>query len=254
MIDLDAVRTRLPGRRIEWRERCETTMAEAASLARAGCPSGTAAGAEEQTGGRGRYRRRWESAPGAGLYVSIVLRPALPETDTPAVSLALGLAAAEAIARTSGAVCDLRWPNDVLIGDRKCAGVLVETEGPALIAGVGVNVNQTEFPAELAGLATSLRLALGREQSREELLVRLLESADRFVDLLAARGRAAVIEAFSRASSYVSGKPVAVEQGEGEIVGITDGLDPSGFLWVRRPDGARTLILAGGVRPASAVH
>jgi BirA family biotin operon repressor/biotin-[acetyl-CoA-carboxylase] ligase len=250
MIGLDAVRARLPGRRIEWREVCETTMAEAAALAREGCPSGSAAGAEQQTAGRGRHQRRWESAPGSGLYVSIVLRPAWPDADTPVVSLALGLAAAEAIRETTSLACDLRWPNDVLIGERKCVGILVENEGPALIAGVGVNVNQTAFPGELAKIATSLRIATDREQSREELLVRLLQATDRFTALLAARGRAAIIEAFSQASTYARGKRVVVEQGQDEIAGTTDGLDPSGFLWVRRPGGSRTLILAGGVRPA----
>lgn len=250
MIDLDAVRVRLPGRRIEWRESCETTMAEAAALARAGCPSGSAVGAERQTAGRGRRQRRWESPPGAGLYVSIVLRPAWPEADNLVVPLALGLATAEAIAQASGIACDLRWPNDVLIGEHKCVGILIENEGAALVAGVGINVNQAGFPEELASAATSLRIASGREQSREELLVRLLESADKFTGLLAAQGRAAVIEAFSRSSSYAQGKRVVVEQGVERIVGTTDGLDGSGFLWVRRPDGSRTLILAGGVRPA----
>jgi BirA family biotin operon repressor/biotin-[acetyl-CoA-carboxylase] ligase len=221
-------------------------MEEAAKLSREGCPSGTAVVAEEQTAGYGRHGRTWHSERGAGLYVSIVLRLPLPAENLPVLSLALGLATAEAIARAADLACDLRWPNDVLIGGKKCAGILVETEGPAFIAGIGINVNHSAFPAELTGLATSLLLASGHPQSKDQLLVRLLESADSFTKMLLNGGPEPVIAMFSRASSYVRGKRVIA----GGLEGITDGLDPSGFLYLRQPSGERTLILAGGVRPA----
>ncbi len=250
MIDLASVRARFPGRRIVWFESCSTTMAEAEKLACEGCPSGTAAGADEQTAGHGRHGRTWHSERGAGLYVSIVLRLAMPDENIPALSLALGLAVAEAIARATGLACDLRWPNDVLIGGKKCAGILVEAEGAAYVAGIGINVNQAEFPEDIAGIATSLRAASGRTHSREQLLIHLLECVDSFAKMLVKGGREPVLRAFSRASSYVKGKSVVVEQRGGTIAGITDGLDPMGFLYVRQPNGERTLILAGGVRPA----
>ncbi len=251
MIDLAPVRARFPGRQIVWFESCATTMAEAEKLAVAGCPSGSAVGAEEQTAGHGRYGRAWHSERGAGLYVSIVLRLGLPEENIPALSLALGLAAAEAIARATGVGCDLRWPNDVLIGEKKCAGILVEGSGAAYVAGIGINVNQSEFPEEIAGTATSLRAATGRAHAREQLLIHLLECVDGFTKMLVEGGREPVLRAFARASSYVTGKRVTVEQRGSTITGITDGLDATGFLYVRRPDGERTLVLAGGVRPAS---
>ncbi len=225
---------------------CPSTMKEAAKLAREGCPSLTTVVADEQTAGYGRHGHAWHSERGSGLYVSIVLRLALPPASAPVLSLALGLATAEAIANSTGLACDLRWPNDVLIGDKKCAGILVETEGPAFIAGIGINVNQSAFPDDLAALATSLRLASGSHHSRDQLLENLLESVERLTGILVDEGRDAIIQAFSRASSYVHGKRVVVDAMEG----VTDGLDPSGFLYLRRPDGARTLILAGGVRPA----
>ena len=225
---------------------CPSTQAEAARLARDGCPSGTAVVADEQTSGRGRLGRSWHSQRGAGLYVSIVLRLPLAAESVPVLSLALGLATADAIAGATGIACDLRWPNDVLIGERKCAGILVETEDAAFIAGIGINVNHSEFPEDIAGLATSLRLATGRTHSREHLLDRLLESVDRFTKLLAGNGRDRIIEMFSHASSYVHGKRVIV----GTTEGVTDGLDPAGFLYLRQPTGERTLILAGGLRPA----
>lgn len=250
MIDLASVRARFPGRQIVWFDSCLTTMAEAEKLACEGCASGTVAGADEQTAGHGRHGHSWHSERGTGLYVSIVLRLGMPDENIPALSLALGLAAAEAIARATGIACDLRWPNDVLIGSQKCAGIIAEAEGAAYVAGIGINVNQSEFPDDIAGIATSLRAASGRMHSREQVLIHLLECVDSFTKMLVEGGREPVLRAFSRASSYVKGKRVVVEQRGGAITGTTDGLDPMGFLCVRQPNGERKLILAGGVRPA----
>lgn len=222
---------------IVWLDRCESTMIEAARLADAGAAHGSAVIADEQTAGQGRLGRKWHSEPHAGLYVSFVLRV----EDAGVLTLALGLAAAEAIERTAGIACDLRWPNDVLIGGKKCAGILVNAEPGACIAGIGINVNHTSFPPELARLATSLRIASGREHSREALFNALADAVVRWT----AQGREAVLQHFTRASSYVKGKRVAVE---GIGIGTTDGLDPAGFLWLRADDGTRKLVVAGGVR------
>jgi BirA family biotin operon repressor/biotin-[acetyl-CoA-carboxylase] ligase len=231
-------------------ETIDSTMREAARLAQAGCPAGTAVVAAEQTAGRGRFGRRWHSERGQGLYVSVVLRLDVAPADLPVVTLALGLSVRNAIAGVTGLACDLRWPNDVLIGEKKCAGVLAELHGGAVVAGIGINVNQREFPEEIAGIATSLRLAAGREHSPDDLLPALLARIDDGVKLLENEGRAAVLEQFAAASSYARGKRVIVGLAEGEVEGLTDGLDSSGFLLLRRDNGERTVILAGGVRPA----
>lgn len=247
-LDLESVRARFPGRRLVWFDSCGSTMKEAVRLATEGCASGTVAGADEQTGGVGRFGRRWHSERDAGLYVSIVLRLGVPEESARVLAMALGLATAEAIARAAGVASDLRWPNDVLLNGRKCAGILVQVEQGAFVAGIGINVNHSGFPLDLAGIATSLRLATGRTHSRERLLERLLESVDSFSRMLAEGGKEPVLRMFARASSYVRGKRVAVEQGHATVEGVTDGLDPSGFLFVRRADGTRVMIVAGGVR------
>jgi BirA family biotin operon repressor/biotin-[acetyl-CoA-carboxylase] ligase len=231
-------------------ETIDSTMFEATRLANSGCPSGTVVVAQEQTAGHGRFGRSWHSRNGDGLYMSIVLRLGLPAAGLPVTTLALGLAAAEAIRETSGVECDLRWPNDVLIGEKKCAGILTELHGDAVVAGFGVNVNHAAFPEELAGIATSLRLATGREYSLEDVLQALLDRIHYGTTILLVEGRAAVLEMFTAASSYVKGKRVVVELPEGEVEGVTDGLDDSGFLMLRRDNGLRTVILAGGVRPA----
>jgi BirA family transcriptional regulator, biotin operon repressor / biotin---[acetyl-CoA-carboxylase] ligase len=249
-LDVDLIRTASPGRELVWLERCGSTMTEAARLARSGCPAGSVVVTEEQTAGQGRLGRAWHSERDAGLYLTIVLRPGLADENARVLSMALGLATAEAIARVADLRTDLRWPNDVLIAGKKCAGILVQVEGVAFLAGIGINVNHTSFPPELAAIATSLRLATGRPQSRELLLIQLLETVDSFVRMLAEGGREPILRMFARASSMVSGKRVIVEQGDSPLEGVTDGLDPSGFLLLRLPDGSRTTILAGGVRPA----
>lgn len=250
--DLEWVSGRLPGRRVEYLETTGSTMDDAEALARQGCPSGTVVVAGSQTAGQGRLGRVWYSEPEAGLYVSVVLRLPLPALRLPVVTLALGLATVEGIALASGLGCDLRWPNDVLAGCRKCAGILVAAHGDALVAGIGINANHQAFPESVRDVATSLRLATGREQSRELLLFALLESMDRQLDVLVQAGPDAILREFAKASSYVRGRRVVVEDGEGRRSGSTEGLDPSGFLILRTDSGARELILSGGVRPLEA--
>ncbi len=250
-LDLTALRARYPERGVVWFDRAGSTMTEAARLAASGCSSGTIVGAEEQTSGRGRFGRTWHSEREVGLYVSIVLRLKLPDEGARILCLALGLAVAEAIARAADIACDLRWPNDVLIGEKKCAGILVEAEQAAYIAGIGININQTAFPVEIAQTATSLRIASGLAQSRERLLVHLIESVDSFTKMLETGGKAPVLRMFSQASSYVRGKHIIADEGGSQIEGITEGLNPSGFLIVRKSDGTRAVVLAGGIRAAS---
>ena len=240
------------GRAIHWFPVVESTMQVASELSARGCPSGTVVGADEQTAGHGRYGRAWHSEANSGLYISVVLRLQIPAESLPAVTLALGLAATEAILSAAGVTCDLRWPNDVMAAGKKCCGILVQLQDGAIIAGIGVNVNQTAFPEELQPLATSLRIVSGVPQSRELLLERLLESIDSFMETLQTEGKDAILRMFSQASSYVRGRRVVVvDQGSISLEGTTDGLDASGFLFLRKKDGQRTLILTGGVRPVS---
>jgi BirA family biotin operon repressor/biotin-[acetyl-CoA-carboxylase] ligase len=251
MIDLDRVRSSLPDHKIYWHPSIASTMTEASCLAAAGCESGTVVGADEQTSGQGRYGRVWHSEPGAGLYVSIVLRHPFPPDALPVVTLALGLATSEAILRATDVSPDLRWPNDVLIQSKKCAGILTQLEGSAIIAGIGINVNHAAFPDELSAIATSLRIATGSVHSRERLLVELVSSVTNFCSLLEKQGREPILEMFSRASSFVYGRRVYVDQGDAMLHGTTAGLNPSGFLMLHGDDGKQSVIIAGGVRPCS---
>jgi BirA family biotin operon repressor/biotin-[acetyl-CoA-carboxylase] ligase len=228
----------------------DSTMTKAAELAERGAESGTAVVAREQTAGQGRHGHTWYSEPGLGLYATVILRPKLCPESLPVVTLALGLATAEAIRAVTGAACDLRWPNDLLIGDRKCAGILAQLHGGVLLAGIGINVNYMSFPDDIAAVATSLRQATGREHSVEQLLSTLLDRIDSHIEQLLREGKEPLLRAFTEASSYVRGRRVAVDQDGAEVYGVTDGLNSEGFLWLQQDDGKRTLILAGGVRAA----
>lgn len=254
--DLPKVRQRSTSRHIEWFPTVDSTMTVASRLAREGCASGSVVGADEQTAGMGRNGHSWHSEADAGLYVSLVLRlparaPEKVETRRlPIMMLALGLAARDAIAKTAGLAADLRWPNDVLIGGRKCAGILAQMEGDAIVAGIGINVNHTRFPADIGQTATSLKLAGARTVSREDLLIALLEAVDEFSKVLLQDGAEKILDLFVRASSYAQGRRVRAEQAGAVIEGVTCGLDRWGFLRVIQDNGKETKILAGGVRPA----
>jgi BirA family biotin operon repressor/biotin-[acetyl-CoA-carboxylase] ligase len=247
--DLASVRERLPDRRIDWFTSVSSTMTLAARVARDGAPSGTVIGADGQVAGIGRHGHTWHSESEAGLYVSIVLRVPIKADVLPVMMLVLGLATQEAIAQVTGLAADIRWPNDVMISEKKCAGILAQLEGDAVVAGIGINVNHTAFPADVAPLATSLLLEGKRGVSREDLLVALLKAVDSVAKILTEQGKAAILDMFTRASSYAQGRRVRVEQNGAIIEGTTCGLDSSGFLIVREDNGKETTILAGGVRP-----
>jgi BirA family biotin operon repressor/biotin-[acetyl-CoA-carboxylase] ligase len=223
--------------------------------------------ADQQTAGRGRGGHTWHSAPGDGLYVSILVRPRLFGADALKLSLAAGLAAKTAIAQTCGIDLDLRWPNDLMldaadVSQKKLGGILTESsmEGgtPAALAyaviGIGINLNHPAFPPELAALATSLRIALGRTVSREAILAALLRALEAEIALVEAevnhpRSHATQPLAlrFERASSWVRHLAVHVDEQDG-YTGVTDGLDAQGLLRVRLADGTTRTVRHGGVR------
>ena len=231
-----------------------STNTDALTAARDGAPHGSVYFADEQTAGRGRGDHRWQSNAGLGLYVSVLLRPALSGARLPILPLAAGLAAADAIAKAAQLTVDLRWPNDLLIGARKAGGILVEskTEGSEVafvVIGIGINVHQREFAADLATPATSLDLEAGRPVSRQALLVALLESLERETRALHTADAGNTIAArIERVSTWLRGRRVLVH-GPQACTGVTDGLDENGFLRVQTADGLIT-VTTGGLRAA----
>ncbi|MCC7341593.1 MAG: biotin--[acetyl-CoA-carboxylase] ligase [Bryobacterales bacterium] len=250
-IDILQLKALLPGRAIHWLQETESTMNEASLLARQQAPHGAIAGAERQTQGQGRMGRNWHSPDGEGLYVTFVLRPEVPSHDAPILTICLGLAVAESLARVADLRTDLRWPNDVLVHERKLAGILVKYEDGAFLAGIGINMEQRSFPDGLATPATSLAIEGRPGTSREALLAQIATLIDSQLRMLAAGGKDRIIEMFTLVSSYARGKQVEVEFPSSMERGITDGLNEDGYLWLRLPNGKRKLVVAGGVRPVA---
>jgi BirA family biotin operon repressor/biotin-[acetyl-CoA-carboxylase] ligase len=248
-MDIEQIRAARPANPLYYFATIGSTMAEAAKLAESGAPHGTVVLAEEQTAGVGRLGRTWLSPTNTGIYSTILLRLKLAPAHSPVASLLVGLAVADAIQKTTNLLSDLRWPNDVLIGERKVAGILTQLIDDCVIAGIGINVNQLSFPSDLRTPATSLRIeSNGREQSRESLIIQLLESLDSFCHRLWNEGVKEILRAFSAASSYAVHRRVIIE--ESGASGTTTGLDENGFLMIRFDDGQMQRLASGGVRPA----
>jgi BirA family transcriptional regulator, biotin operon repressor / biotin---[acetyl-CoA-carboxylase] ligase len=247
-LDVESIRIRRPENEIHYFPSLGSTMSEGARLAASGAAQGTVVLADEQTAGLGRLGRSWHSQAELGVYCSILLRLPLSPPNLPVASLVLGLATAEAIQKSTQLACDLRWPNDVLINERKTAGILTHLIDPYIVAGIGINVNHTSLPNDLRTPATSLRIESGgRIQSREDLIVNLLESVDGFCSMLVTQGPGSILRAFSSSSSYAIHRRVVIE--ESGVKGVTEGLDENGFLLVRSDTGNLERIAAGGVRP-----
>ncbi len=220
----------------------DSTNAVAMRLGEQGEPHGTVVVAEEQTTGRGRAGRTWISEKSTGIHCTVLLRPPIPPAYAPLLTLVAGLAVRDAAAEDFDAIPDIRWPNDILAGGRKFAGILTEMHAEPdrihyAVVGIGVNVNQTKMPAELAETATSLRMETGKTHSRFELLIRLLRHLDRYYNQFLSDGAAPILRRFAEVSSYFEGKRVRITTAAESFTGTTAGLDPSGVLRVTRDDG-----------------
>jgi BirA family transcriptional regulator, biotin operon repressor / biotin---[acetyl-CoA-carboxylase] ligase len=249
-----------------WAEVESTNVLAAQSVAAARAadtlPEGEVFLAEEQTAGRGRGNHSWYSERGTGIYCSVVLRPSIKAEDVLWLSLISAVAAQDAIREVTGAASDIRWPNDLLLNDKKFCGILTEvsTESDRVnhaIVGIGINVNHEQFPDDLSKLATSLRLETGKQWSRLELTAALLKSLDREYRALvravhspvpsSALRYEMILKRVEARSSYAYGKLVQVDE-NGGYSGVTDGLDARGFLRIRTKDGLR-MAISGSVRP-----
>jgi len=231
-----------------------STNSEAMGAAVEGAPEGSVFLAEEQLAGRGRGTHIWHSARSSGIYCSVILRPAMPPSEALIFSLAAGLAVRAAVAEIAPQLApDLKWPNDLLLAGKKFCGILTEMNAEAtrvrhLVVGIGINVNQVKFPAELREIATSLRIETGTEWSRVELCAALLKSLDReYRSLLEdSAARTAILRRFEESSSSVRGRKLTIEE-NGSLTGMSEGLDERGFLRVRTAKGLSTVV-SGTVR------
>lgn len=233
-------------------ESLPSTNTELARLASEGAEEGLSIVADEQTAGRGRLQRAWSSPKGAGLYFSILLRPAFPQDHWPLITFMSALAVGDALNEAADLQTDIKWPNDLLSGERKICGILAESietpAGRAVIVGIGINLTQNAFPEELATVATSVSAATGRPAERETIIAALLRALSRWYSLLnQPDGREKIVAAWSNRSTYATGKLVQVTNGDERWQGTTGGVEPDGALRLRTASGETKLVRAGDV-------
>ena len=232
----------------------DSTNRVALELGHAGEPEGAVVIAEEQTAGRGRAGRKWLSERASGIYVTLLLRPKLAPVQAPVLTILAGLSTHAAVREVTGLDVDLKWPNDLMIEGKKLGGILTEMHAEPsqvrfVIVGIGLNVNQEKFPADLS-MATSLRAQTGKVHSRMEILVRLLRGFESDYNRFLREGVGSVVERFESVSSYAKGKRVRVNNGSESYAGVTAGLGPEGLLQVQREDGRVTAVISGDVTEA----
>lgn len=235
-------------------ERCESTSDEAAKWARDKydpAPHGGVIVAEMQTAGRGRLGREWHSPPGQNLYFSCILRPSLPLHKVPPITLCAGLAVCELV-NSLGINASIKWPNDVLVGNKKLAGVLTEMSTQAqrleaVIVGVGLNVNELDFPPALC--ATSLRAESGVAHDRSLVLGTLLRHMDTWVERYCSGGVAALSQSFAQ-HSMLTGKVVRAQVGGAIVLGHVASLADDGSLVIIDDADTHHRVIAGEVEVA----
>lgn len=241
--------------RVEVRGETGSTNADVAEAARNGAPEGLVVVAEQQTAGRGRRDRQWTSPPRAGLTLSFLLRPgpAVPTGAYGWLPLLAGVALLEAVRRVAEVEATLKWPNDLLAGDGKCAGILAEVAGDAVVVGIGLNVTTRadELPPTTGLPATSLRLAGSTSADRDPLLRALLRGvAGWYGGWREAGGDAelcGLLGAYRRGCSTIGREVRVLLPGGGELTGRATDVDADGQLMIRTADAATHRVSAGDV-------
>ena len=229
----------------------ESTNTEAASQARQGGDEGLCVIAHQQTAGRGRHGRTWISDKDSGLYFSVVLRPTIETRFLPLITLMTGVAVCDTL-KEFGLKPDIKWVNDVLIGEKKICGILAETietsPGLAVIVGIGINLTNANFPVEIADTATSIKAETGKMITSGDIGAALTPYLSYFYGILNDEdGPAEIICHWQHRSSYFSGKRVRITLADSTFKGITDGIEENGALRVKRTDGSVTIVQAGDV-------
>ena len=245
--------TKVMGCRVEYFVELTSTNDEAKKMAAKGCSEGTVVVAECQTGGKGRLGRSWFTPPGRGLWFSVVLRPPVNPAETPQATMLVAVAVARAIWEHTGVAAAIKWPNDILVNDKKLCGILVELNAEMdqvnfLVAGMGINVNipGKDFPPEIRDTATSLQAESGRHIPRVPLLRALLASLEEWYRVWLEQGFDPVLTEWRRLCVTLD-CPITVHTVRESYTGHAIDVDKTGALLVRMEDGGIERLLAGEV-------
>ena len=251
------LKTRVIGRTMVYQQSCASTQIIAHQLAQEGTPAGTVAITEEQTAGRGRMARVWDSAYGKGVWMSIVLRPDVVPQKAPQFTLVAAVAMVRAIEEVTSVKPEIKWPNDILIKGKKCTGILTELQSDAdgiqaLIIGIGLNVNQdlSDFSEEVQPIATSLKIESGTQISRQEMVRSILFYLEQYTDLYIEQGFG-ILKVLWESYSSTIGSKVRARLPKETLEGIAEGITEDGVLQLRTPDGKLHAIYSADIEMTS---
>ncbi|MDQ0337626.1 BirA family biotin operon repressor/biotin-[acetyl-CoA-carboxylase] ligase [Caldalkalibacillus uzonensis] len=230
------LRTKWLGHDLHYFDEVESTQTIAHRLAREGAPAGTVVLADHQQAGKGRLGRTWFSPKGTGLWMSLVVRPHIPLTSVPQLTLLTAVAVLRAVKQTTSIALSIKWPNDLLYGGQKVAGILTELNAEAdrvnyVVIGVGLNVNQEaeDFPPELSSKAISLKLAAQKPISRKDLVVAILQEWENVYNLYQQHGFGPV-KTLWEAHTCSLGQRIVARTPHGQVEGVARGITDEGAL------------------------
>ena len=239
------------GREIVFRESVDSTNTLAMELAEKGALHGTVVIADSQLKGKGRLGRTWVSPPRSNVYMSVILRPEVEPGDATLLTIMAAIACATAVRNTTGLQVKIKWPNDMMVSDKKLGGILTEIKSDPdriilAVIGIGVNVNirRRDFPPDVRPIATSIREKLGKMQSRTFIIAEILKEIERWYKVLIKDGREPLLVEWKRLSSTL-GRKVKVIVGRETFTGIAEDIDEEGMLMLRLSSGVLKKISAG---------
>ncbi len=244
------LKTKIFGRRMYSLDSIDSTNTHLKSLAVEGAEEGTLVITEEQTAGKGRLGRTWQTQKGMNLTFSVLLRPNISANHLGIISIAAGVAVAEAIQELCKIQAECKWPNDILFDDKKLCGILCESvispsKFSAVIVGIGVNVNQTMFPTELNDIATSIARATGTTADRAALLAKILERLEFWYDKIQSDQTEEIIVQWKKNTTML-GKKISVNRQGAVLDGIAKEVDADGSL-IFQTNGGEINIHSGDV-------
>lgn len=249
---LKSLNTKWAGCEVEYLDVTDSTNIQARMLGEAGAPHGTLVVADKQEGGKGRRGRSWVSEPGAGIWMSVLMRPEISTRSVSMLTLVMAMAAAKGIFEETGIECQIKWPNDLVLNKKKICGILTEMstdqmEIKYVIPGTGINISQETFPDEIRETATSLYLETGIKHDRAKIIAKVMEALEEYYEIFEkTEDMSFLMEEYNKKLVNL-GNEVCVLATTGDFRGISEGINKTGGLIVRLPDGSRTEVISGEV-------
>ena len=244
--------SRWVGQHVEFLKETDSTNTEGRRQAEKGAADGTLVVAERQTAGKGRRGRNWTSPPGSGIWMSLILKPDLEPACAPMVTLIAGLAVSRGIEDYCGIYTQIKWPNDLTLSGKKICGILTEMSADMemiryVVVGIGINVNITNFPDEIAKTATSLYLESGKTIKRSGMIACIMKRMEEYYEAFLSVGDLSCIQKEYEKRLVNRDREVLVLAPKGQYQGICRGINKEGELLVEREDGTISQVMSGEV-------